>query len=100
MLQPLAPAALPRRYSRPKPLDHKLLRRAGLCVLAASSIFGAFFFYVVVLSRPSVAPWLSTPLVDRLRDDNYYVLLVPVLIPTATAFAWVNWMGMQSFRRN
>ena len=78
--------------------DKETLQRLGYAIAAGSALFGEFFFYIVILSRWQ--PWTSNRVVDAIAENNYYVLLLPVLVPTMAAFSWVNWFGMQSFRRN
>jgi hypothetical protein len=58
----------------------------------------AVFFYVTLLSWWQ--PTLSNRFIDAIRDNNYYLLLLPVLIPTLVFFTWMNWLGMQFFKRN
>jgi hypothetical protein len=80
------------------PLKHKQLRRIGLLVMMLSATGFSFYFYVFFLS--SWQPALSNRFVDSMRDNNYYLLLLPVLVPTFLSFAWINWLGMQFFKRN
>ena len=80
------------------PLKHKQLRRVGLLVMILSVAGFSFYSYVFFISRWEQA--FSNSLVDAMRDNNYYLLLVPVIVPTFLSFAWVNWLGMQFFKRN
>jgi|TARA_B110000208_G_C11449115_1_gene313855 uncharacterized membrane protein len=81
-----------------RPLKHKELRRAGLFIMLLSVIFLFSWLYVVFISwwQPGLSNWF----VDALRENNYYILLLPVIVPTVLAFAWINWLGMQFFKRN
>jgi len=80
------------------PLKHKQLRRIGLLVMILSVAGFSFYSYVFFISLWQ--PALSNRFVDSLRENNYYLLLVPVIVPTFLSFAWVNWLGMQFFKRN
>ena len=78
--------------------NKEALRRLGYAISVGSTLFGLFFFYIVALSQ--LQPWTSNRVIDAISENNYYILLLPVLMPTMAAFSWVNWFGMQSFRRN
>jgi len=76
-----------------------LLLGASLCVLVA-------FLSVVslkLLSPPLVASDASSPLVvllAALQADDYYVFLVPMLLPVGIVFVYVNWLGLKLYRHN
>jgi hypothetical protein len=78
--------------------NHKQLRRGGILIMFLSVSSFAVFFYVTLLSWWQ--PTLSNRFIDAIRDNNYYLLLLPVLIPTLVFFTWMNWLGMQFFKRN
>ena len=80
------------------PLSPRQLHRAGITVMFLTVVGFNFFVYVTFLSwwQPS----LSNRFIDDLRNNNYYILLPPVIVPTILAFAWINWLGMQFFKRN
>ena len=78
--------------------DNQMLKRIGYLITAVSVLFGLFFFFVVFVSNWH--PFSGLPIVIKIQDNLYYILLAPVLVPTLIGFSWVNWMGMQSFRRN
>ena len=39
-------------------------------------------------------------LLDWIREDRYFVLLVPLLLPVAVAFVFFNWLGLKYLRAN
>ena len=88
-------ASPPQRYGAPS-TDKDTLRCIGYVIASGSVLFGMFFFYAVFLSQgqPPASDVIDT------QKNNYYILLLPVLVPTMITFSWINWMGMQSFRRN
>lgn len=45
---------------------------------------------------PETGHWL----VDALREDWYYSLLVPLTIPVAFVAIYLNWLSMKFFRHN
>ena len=66
---------------------HQELRRAGIFIMFLSIFLVSTWFFFVSN-------------IDALHEDNYYLLLMPIIVPTILAFGWINWLGMQFFKRN
>jgi hypothetical protein len=45
-------------------------------------------------------PIVGHPILDALRTDDYYSLLIPLLIPVVLVSAYLNWLGLKFFRQN
>ncbi|ORE11799.1 hypothetical protein BCV72DRAFT_197216 [Rhizopus microsporus var. microsporus] len=62
--------------------------------------FITFFISVYSIIASKYMPYTGNRILDWIKQDNYYCLLVPI-----TAIAWIywilwNWMGMKFFRHN
>ncbi|KAI9282191.1 phosphatidylinositol N-acetylglucosaminyltransferase subunit Y-domain-containing protein [Sporodiniella umbellata] len=76
--------------------DNTYLYGYGLLLTTFITFF--FLIYAIVVSK--LLPPSNNKLLDWLRNDEYYCLLLPI-----TAIAWIywviwNWMGMKFFRHN
>ncbi|KAI8886213.1 hypothetical protein K501DRAFT_292922 [Backusella circina FSU 941] len=70
----------------------------GYCLLFATFIFFIGCLYAMFGSK--YMPDTGIKLLDWIKYDNYYCLLIPI-----TAIVWIyfilwNWMGMKFFRHN
>lgn len=45
-------------------------------------------------------PVSDTEWIRVLQQDEYYSLLLPLLLPVALAFVYLNWLGMKLYRHN
>ena len=55
---------------------------------------GSFVFFVVGMYSCLISKWmpvLGHPLLDFLREDYYYSLLLPLLIPVFIVAVYLNW---------
>ncbi|KAI8373974.1 phosphatidylinositol N-acetylglucosaminyltransferase subunit Y-domain-containing protein [Choanephora cucurbitarum] len=70
----------------------------GYALLCFSFCFFTFSIYSIIASK--YMPDTDIKLLDWIKKDNYYCLLIP-----CTAIVWIywvlwNWMGMKFFRHN
>jgi hypothetical protein len=66
-------------------------------------IFGAAVFFVVsvyCIVGSKLLPYLGNPLLDFIKDDYYYSLLLPLLLPTLILALYLNWLSMKFYRHN
>ena len=66
-------------------------------------IFISFLFFVVGIYSTAIAgqmPIVGHSILDAVARDDYYTLLVPLLIPVITIAAYLNWLGLKFFRQN
>lgn len=68
----------------------------GMLLVAASYIFFVLSIYALVVSK--LLPDTGNPILDAIKYDWYYCMLVPSLVPTTTIFIYVNWVSMKFFR--
>jgi phosphatidylinositol N-acetylglucosaminyltransferase subunit Y len=72
----------------------------GVALVAIS--FGWFFITIFAIVGTKLLPSGPTgvPVLDYLRNDWYYSLLVPLTIPVALVAIYLNWLGMKLFRHS
>ena len=66
-------------------------------------IFISLLFFVVGIYSTAIAgmmPIVGHSILDAVARDDYYTLLVPLLIPVITIAAYLNWLGLKFFRQN
>ncbi len=68
----------------------------GYLLLGGSFVFFVVGMYSCLVSKSM--PVLGHPLLDFLRDDYYYSLLVPLLIPVFVVAVYLNWCAIFSFQ--
>jgi len=51
--------------------------------------------FVCKMLPPSSVWWVSA-----VQRDEFYCLLVPLLLPVGVTLAWINWLGMKLYRHN
>ena len=66
-------------------------------------ILGAVVFvlstYAMIISKIFM-PYTGNKILDWIKDDEYYIFLVPSLAVTLVIFAYWNWVSMKFFRHN
>ena len=67
-------------------------------LLAASLAF--LLLHVVTLGVSKWLPMSDVEWIRVLQQDEYYSLLLPLLLPVALAFVYLNWLGMKLYRHN
>jgi hypothetical protein len=67
-------------------------------LLAASVSF--LLLHVVTLGVIKWMPVSDTEWIRVLQQDEYYSLLLPLLLPVGLAFVYLNWLGMKLYRHN
>ena len=72
----------------------------GVVLLLVS--FAWFFVAMFAIVGTKLLPDGPTgvPVLDFLRGDWYYSLLVPLTIPVALVAIYLNWLGMKLFRHS
>lgn len=45
-------------------------------------------------------PYTGNPVLDWIKDDHYYCVLVPALVPISIAFAYLSWVSMKFFKHS
>ena len=68
----------------------------------ATILFAAAFFSfsVFALVGAKLLPPTGNLLVDFLREDQYYSVLVPMALPTTFVAVYISWLGLKLFRHN
>jgi phosphatidylinositol glycan anchor class Y biosynthesis protein len=72
----------------------------GYLLLAASLSLLAVALSVVLLKLLPSFEQQTHPWFHALQSDEYYVLLMPLMLPVAIVFVYANWMGMKLYRHN
>jgi len=70
----------------------------GYVLVACSFLW--FFGMMFCLVGSKLLPVTGNRLVDFLRTDWYYSLLVPLTVPVALVAIYLNWLGMKLFRHS
>jgi len=73
---------------------------SGYLLLAASLSLLVVALSVVLLKLLPSFDQQSHPWFRALQVDEYYVMLVPLMLPVAIVFVYANWMGMKLYRHN
>ena len=62
----------------------------------------AFFFFVFEIYALIVSklfmPYTGHVVIDWIKDDEYYCVLIPILIPVTVVFMYLNWLSMKFFK--
>ena len=74
-----------------------VLARADVLVIGSVLSF-AFLLYWLLLSKllPPTGHWL----LDALRDDRYYGVLVPLCMPITLVASYLGWFARKIFNHN
>ncbi|OUM57696.1 hypothetical protein PIROE2DRAFT_28297, partial [Piromyces sp. E2] len=71
---------------------------AGWVLLFITYCVFVMGMYSVVFSRFMADT--GNPVLDGIKNDNYYCYLIPLLIVIIYLFIFVNWFSMKFFRHN
>ena len=87
-----------RRLSLEDDDDSLRTKCCGWLLLIATLLFFAAIVYMLVVSKllPPTGHWL----LDWVREDTYYCLLVPNTIVVTVFTIYLNWLGLKFFRHN
>ena len=78
--------------------DYAHIRRCGRRLIYCSAVFFVLTMYAIVGAK--FFPYMGNPFLDFLKDDTYYSLLIPLLIPTIILGIYLNWLSMKFYRHN
>ncbi|KAI9228703.1 MAG: phosphatidylinositol N-acetylglucosaminyltransferase subunit Y, partial [Piptocephalis tieghemiana] len=70
----------------------------GWVLLACSSFMWIFGMHCIFLSN--WVPDTGSEVLDWLKHDQYYCLMLPLLLPTTMFAVFWNWTGLKFFRHN
>ncbi|OLY82334.1 hypothetical protein AYI68_g3551 [Smittium mucronatum] len=70
----------------------------GYALLSFTILILVTFIYVLLFSK--MMPESNNVVLNSVKNDQYYILLVPISGLTAIFFVFGNWMGMKYFRHN
>ncbi len=70
----------------------------GWLLLIGTFLFFSCGIYATVISK--FMPVVGHFVLDFLREDYFYSLLIPLLIPVAIVTIYLNWLGLKFFRHN
>ncbi len=68
----------------------------GLALVACSYMLFVSALYSLLLSK--LFPQFHNPVLQLIREDWYYCMLLPSLVPTTIFFVYINWVSMKFFR--
>ena len=72
-------------------------RKSSALALVVGSVSFAFLLYWLLLSKlPPTGHWL----LDALRDDRYYGVLVPLCMPITLVASYLGWFARKIFNHN
>ena len=73
-------------------------RTSALALVVGSFGSSVFLLYWLLLSKllPPTGHWL----LDALREDRYYCVLVPLSLPIALVASYLGWFASKLFRHN
>jgi hypothetical protein len=77
-------------------VDRTYLYGYGLLILT----FGFFVVLSYILVVSKLLPPTGHPILDWIRSDMYYCVLLPLSIPAGVVFVYLNWMSLKFFRHN
>lgn len=72
-------------------------RRRGLFFLAGGSLLLVSVLGLLVVK---VLPPFGVPLLDAVREDWYYTLLLPLTVPVTVIFVYLHWLSMKFFKHS
>mmetsp|Transcript_4905 Transcript_4905/g.7653 ORF Transcript_4905/g.7653 Transcript_4905/m.7653 type:complete len:104 (-) Transcript_4905:315-626(-) len=77
-------------------LDSQVLLLRGSLLMMVSLAFGVMNLYSLLVSK--VLPETGIALLDWVKNDRFFCLLVPTAIPVILVFVYVHWLLVQSGR--
>jgi hypothetical protein len=83
---------------RKKHRDDEPMVLNGYLLLFAAATFFVLCSYAAVFSK--LMPETGVAVLDGIRNDRYYCLLIPLLIPVTVIVVYMNWLGLKIFRHN
>lgn len=70
----------------------------GLVVFLASILVGILYVYAAFVSK--LLPETGIFLIDWIKQDTYFCYLIPLALPTAYVFIYINWLSLRVFENN
>ena len=70
----------------------------GYITLLAAFLLFSFSMYGMVVSK--FMPYTGNVVLDFFKDDYFYCLLFPALLPSTYIFMYLNWLSMKYFRHS
>ncbi len=75
----------------------KMMRRCcGLSLLICSVLFLIIIVYTTVISK--LLPPPESPILELIRSDRYYCLLIPLTIPVFVFAVYLNWFSINLYK--
>ena len=71
----------------------------GYCFIFLGAMVFITSTYSMVISKLFM-PYTGNKLLDSIKDDEYYIFLIPSMLVTIILFAYWNWVSMKFFRHN
>eukprot|EP00386_Alphamonas_edax_P011332 GDKI01035959.1.p1 GENE.GDKI01035959.1~~GDKI01035959.1.p1 ORF type:complete len:108 (+),score=19.66 GDKI01035959.1:103-426(+) len=68
----------------------------GACLVGLAYLLFVASMYCLIISK--FMPDTGNFVLDSIKRDWYYCLLIPCLVPTSFVFIYVNWVSMKYFR--
>lgn len=78
--------------------DDHLTEIVGFFLIGFSAFLFVAVFYALIIS-PLVGS-TGHMLLDFIRKDNYYCMLIPLMIPVTIFLGYVNWVSIKFFRHS
>ncbi|KAK3272880.1 hypothetical protein CYMTET_18846 [Cymbomonas tetramitiformis] len=84
--------------------DPGLLLHWGLLLIAFAVVGSAAGTYALIVSSPpcpKISKWIGLTgnrVLDDVRNDWYYCLLLPMSIPVCIFFVYLNWVSLKFFK--
>ena len=76
--------------------DARSVRLCGGAIMALTFLFFSVVFHFLVTSKILPAP--ENRVMQWVKQDEYYCLLVPLLVPVLIISVYLNWLSMKFFR--
>lgn len=76
--------------------SHHLTEIVGFFLLGFGAILFMAVFYALIIS-PLIGE-TGHILLDFIKEDSYYCMLIPLLIPVTLAVGYANWVSIKFFR--
>eukprot|EP00026_Physarum_polycephalum_P021850 Phypoly_transcript_25421.p1 GENE.Phypoly_transcript_25421~~Phypoly_transcript_25421.p1 ORF type:complete len:103 (+),score=12.88 Phypoly_transcript_25421:96-404(+) len=70
----------------------------GYVLLICTFIFFVGTIYAMVVSK--FMPHTGNKILDFIKEDYYYCMLVPATIPVTVIAVYLNWLSLKFFRHN
>ena len=71
----------------------------GYVLITIGGIIFVTSTYAMVISKIFM-PYTGNRILDWIKEDEYYIFLVPSMIIMTMIFAYWNWVSMKFFRHN